>query len=230
MATVLYVDDEAAIGRALARGSLAAATPCSPRPRSMKRSKILETSQVDGAFIDIWLGTESGFELFEWIDMNSPTSPANVVFVTGDVVPDRPCNRRWTPRAPRARQAVRAERAGAYCARVGSRSNTRHTFCKTSDDVTTPIPARLASVARGRVVGDLPARAGTVVRARPLAHRRRRRLQRQPRHAAARRAGHLRRDARRSSTARRRPSISRATSSAPTRSGKRFGDALIAAP
>ena len=51
---------------------------------------VLETSRVDGAFIDIWLGSESGFELFKWLEKHQPTVAANVVFVTGDVIPDRP--------------------------------------------------------------------------------------------------------------------------------------------
>jgi len=89
LATVLYVDDERAIARALKswltrRGHVVHTAATLDEAR-----EILNTSQVDGAFIDIWLGKESGFDLFEWLDMNQPTVAANVVFVTGDVVPDR---------------------------------------------------------------------------------------------------------------------------------------------
>lgn len=49
---------------------------------------ILESQTVDGVFIDIWLGPDSGFDLFEWIDMNRPRVAQNAVFVTGDIIRD----------------------------------------------------------------------------------------------------------------------------------------------
>jgi DNA-binding response OmpR family regulator len=90
LATVLYVDDERAIARALKswltrRGHVVHTAASLDEARA-----ILAASQVDGAFIDIWLGTQSGFDLFEWLDMNQPSVAANVVFVTGDIIPDRP--------------------------------------------------------------------------------------------------------------------------------------------
>jgi DNA-binding response OmpR family regulator len=90
LATVLYVDDERAIARALKswltrRGHVVHTAASLDEARA-----ILAASQVDGAFIDIWLGTQSGFDLFEWLDMNQPSVAANVVFVTGDISPDRP--------------------------------------------------------------------------------------------------------------------------------------------
>ena len=90
MATVLYVDDERAIARALKswltrRGHIVHTAASIDEART-----ILDASQVDGAFIDIWLGTQSGFDLFEWLDLNQPRVAANVVFVTGDIIPDRP--------------------------------------------------------------------------------------------------------------------------------------------
>ena len=93
LATVLYVDDERAIGRALRswlsrRGHVVFTAASVEEAR-----KILGTSQVDGAFIDIWLGKESGFELFEWLAQNQPRVAANAVFVTGDAIPDRPVQR-----------------------------------------------------------------------------------------------------------------------------------------
>jgi response regulator of citrate/malate metabolism len=50
---------------------------------------ILTAHEVDGAFIDIWLGSESGFDLFEWIDMHKPRVAEHVVFVTGDIIRDK---------------------------------------------------------------------------------------------------------------------------------------------
>ena len=39
---------------------------------------------MDGAFVDLWLGEESGFELQDWIDEHRPDLSAKVVLVTGD--------------------------------------------------------------------------------------------------------------------------------------------------
>jgi len=90
LGTVLYVDDERAIGRAL-RSWLTRRGHTVFTAASLDEAKtVLETSQVDGAFIDIWLGSESGFELFEWLEIHRPTVASKVVFVTGDVIPDRP--------------------------------------------------------------------------------------------------------------------------------------------
>ena len=86
MAAVLYVDDEEAIRRALQswltrRGHVVYTAATSDEAR-----EILTSHEVDGAFIDIWLGDESGFDLFEWIDMHKPRVAEHVVFVTGDII------------------------------------------------------------------------------------------------------------------------------------------------
>jgi DNA-binding NtrC family response regulator len=85
MATVLYVDDEEALRRAVVawltrRGHTvhAAATVGDAR-------HLLESQSIDGAFVDLWLGEESGLELQDWIDENRPDLSANIVFVTGDL-------------------------------------------------------------------------------------------------------------------------------------------------
>jgi DNA-binding NtrC family response regulator len=88
LATVLYVDDEDAIRRALRswlmrRGHVVFTAGSADEARS-----ILESQTVDGVFIDIWLGPDSGFDLFEWIDMNRPRVAQNAVFVTGDIIRD----------------------------------------------------------------------------------------------------------------------------------------------
>ena len=84
MATILYVDDEAAIRRAVVswltrHGHIvhAAATLGDAR-------NLLESQTIDGAFVDLWLGGESGLELRDWIDEHRPELSPNVVFVTGD--------------------------------------------------------------------------------------------------------------------------------------------------
>jgi DNA-binding NtrC family response regulator len=88
LATILYVDDEDAIRRALRswlmrRGHIVFTAGSADEARS-----ILESHTVDGVFIDIWLGRDSGFDLFEWIDMNCPSVAQNAVFVTGDIIRD----------------------------------------------------------------------------------------------------------------------------------------------
>ena len=87
MATVLYVDDETALRRAVQawlerRGDavVAARTICEARDRLAGRD-------FDGLFIDLWLPDGTGFELIDWIAERDPDLAERVVFVTGDVVP-----------------------------------------------------------------------------------------------------------------------------------------------
>ena len=86
MATLLYVDDEETIGRAVARwferrGYLV------HQARTLTDARLLlEANDPDTIFIDVWLGTESGFELLAWIDDNRPQLADRVVFVTGELV------------------------------------------------------------------------------------------------------------------------------------------------
>jgi DNA-binding NtrC family response regulator len=88
VATVLYVDDERAISRALSvwltRRGHAVLTAAS----IAEAKAVLQSTAVDGAFIDVRLGTENGLELFEWIDLNQPHVAAHTTFVTGDIVRD----------------------------------------------------------------------------------------------------------------------------------------------
>jgi DNA-binding NtrC family response regulator len=84
MATVLYVDDEDAIRRAVVawltrRGHAVHAVATIADARA-----VLESQSIDGVFVDLWLGEESGLELQDWIDENRPDLSNNVVFVTGD--------------------------------------------------------------------------------------------------------------------------------------------------
>jgi DNA-binding NtrC family response regulator len=85
MATVLYVDDEDGIRRAVViwltrRGHVVHAAATVGAARDLLRSEA-----IDGAFIDLWLAGESGLELQDWIDENRPELSGKVVFVTGDV-------------------------------------------------------------------------------------------------------------------------------------------------
>jgi len=88
LATVLYVDDEDPIRRAMRswltrRGHVVFTAASIDEARA-----VLESNAIDGVFIDIWLGQESGFDLFEWIDMHHHHVGRNVVFVTGDILRD----------------------------------------------------------------------------------------------------------------------------------------------
>lgn len=88
MASVLYVDDEDAIRRALRSWLARRGHTVFTAGTGEEARVILQSEPIDGVFIDIWLGEESGFDLFEWIDMNRPRVAENAVFVTGDIVPD----------------------------------------------------------------------------------------------------------------------------------------------
>lgn len=85
MATVLYVDDQAAIRRAvqlwLSRKGHVVHLADTP---ALARAMVL-AERLDGIFIDLWLGSESGLELYEWIDSRDPELARRVAFVTGDL-------------------------------------------------------------------------------------------------------------------------------------------------
>ena len=97
MATVLYVDDEDAIRRALRSWLMRRGHTVFTAGSGAEARSILDAQAVDGVFIDIWLGSESGFDLFEWIDMHHPRVAEHAVFVTGDIIRD-----------PEVEQALRA--------------------------------------------------------------------------------------------------------------------------
>ena len=86
MATLLYVDDEETIGRAVARWF-------SRRGHTVHLAHSIASAQAqlaehepDALFVDVWLGTESGFELMSWIeDVRAPLAD-RVTFVTGELV------------------------------------------------------------------------------------------------------------------------------------------------
>jgi DNA-binding NtrC family response regulator len=88
VATVLYVDDERAISRALSSWLGRRGHQVLTATSIAEAKSILESNAVDGAFIDLRLGTENGLDLFEWIDMNQPRVAENTAFVTGDIIRD----------------------------------------------------------------------------------------------------------------------------------------------
>ena len=85
MATVLYVDDEEAIRRAVVIWLTRRGHTVYEADTLGAARELLATKPIDGAFIDLWLGDESGLELQAWIDENRPELSHNIVFVTGDI-------------------------------------------------------------------------------------------------------------------------------------------------
>jgi DNA-binding NtrC family response regulator len=95
MATVLYVDDEATIGRAVERWfGLLGHTVHVALNVAAAQQVILEHSP-DVLFIDVWLGTESGFELMSWIEDTHPDLANRVTFVTGELADADRGDRVW---------------------------------------------------------------------------------------------------------------------------------------
>jgi DNA-binding NtrC family response regulator len=85
MATVLYVDDEDAIRRAVVAWLTRRGHRVHSAGTLADARDLLVSQTIDGVFVDLWLGDESGLELQDWIDENRPDLSANIVFVTGDV-------------------------------------------------------------------------------------------------------------------------------------------------
>jgi DNA-binding NtrC family response regulator len=90
MATVLYVDDERAISRALSSWLTRRGHKVLVASSIAEAKSALESNTIDGAFIDLWLGAESGLELFAWVNQNYPLVADKTVFVSGDIIPDPP--------------------------------------------------------------------------------------------------------------------------------------------
>jgi CheY-like chemotaxis protein len=86
---VLYVDDEEAIRRALTSWLTRRGHTVFTAGSSQEALAILNShDDINAMFIDIWLGRESGFDLFEWVDMNRPALVDRTAFVTGAIVRD----------------------------------------------------------------------------------------------------------------------------------------------
>jgi DNA-binding NtrC family response regulator len=88
VATILYVDDERAISRALNSWLAGRGHQVFTAASVADARAILDSHAVDGAFIDLWLGSESGLDLFKWLHVHQPRVAVNTVFVTGDIIPD----------------------------------------------------------------------------------------------------------------------------------------------
>ncbi len=86
MATILYVDDEPALQRAI-RALLARHGHVVHVAGTVAEARaVLGATPLDGVLVDIWLGGESGFEVQGWIDDHRPDLNARLAFVTGDPI------------------------------------------------------------------------------------------------------------------------------------------------
>jgi DNA-binding NtrC family response regulator len=95
MATLLYVDDEEMIGRAVARWFGRRGHTVHLAHSIASAQAMLAMHVPDALFIDVWLGTESGFELLSWIEEAHPELAERVTFVTGELANADKGDRVW---------------------------------------------------------------------------------------------------------------------------------------
>jgi DNA-binding response OmpR family regulator len=95
MATLLYVDDEEMIGRAVARWFGRRGHTVHLATGIAAAQRVLTEHDPDVLFVDVWLGTESGFELMSWIEDTRPELAARVTFVTGELADESRTDRVW---------------------------------------------------------------------------------------------------------------------------------------
>lgn len=83
--TVLYVDDEPTIRRAvelwLSRYGIHVVTAAS----IAEARERLDANHIDGVFLEAWLEDGSGFDFYDWLRTTHPALAGRVAFVTGDL-------------------------------------------------------------------------------------------------------------------------------------------------
>ena len=95
MTTVLYVDDEESIGRAVARWFSRRGHTVHVAGSIADAQRVIGQHEPDVLFLDVWLGRESGFELMSWIEDAQPALASRVVFVTGELADATSTDRVW---------------------------------------------------------------------------------------------------------------------------------------
>ena len=85
MPSLLYVDDEDTIGRAVARWFERRGHVVHLARTVDEAKRVLLHHSPDAIFVDVWLGTESGFELMSWIEDVRGQLADRVTFVTGEL-------------------------------------------------------------------------------------------------------------------------------------------------
>ena len=86
MPSLLYVDDEETIGRAVTRWFERRGHVVYVAHSVDEAKRVLLLHSPDAIFIDVWLGSESGFELMSWIEDVRGHLADRVTFVTGELV------------------------------------------------------------------------------------------------------------------------------------------------
>jgi DNA-binding NtrC family response regulator len=85
MATVLYVDDEPAIRRLVRSWFQRRGVTIITAASADEARRLFAEHEVAGAFIDVWLGKETGFDLYAWIAQHRPQLKNRIAFITGDI-------------------------------------------------------------------------------------------------------------------------------------------------
>ena len=85
MASLLYVDDEETIGRAVSRWFERRGHEVHVARSIEAAKRILAEHEPVAIFLVVWLGNESGFELMGWIEDERPELADRVTFVTGEL-------------------------------------------------------------------------------------------------------------------------------------------------
>lgn len=95
MTTLLYVDDEEMIGRAVARWFGRRGHTVHLAVSIASAQAVFAAHDPDVIFLDVWLGTESGFELMSWIEEYRPALAERVTFVTGELASTHGDDKVW---------------------------------------------------------------------------------------------------------------------------------------
>jgi DNA-binding NtrC family response regulator len=95
MSTLLYVDDEVLIGKAVARWFARRGHTVHVATSIATAQEAISHGLPDALFIDVWLGNESGFELMSWIEDSHPALADRVTFVTGELAGETTSGRVW---------------------------------------------------------------------------------------------------------------------------------------
>lgn len=88
MATVLIVDDEGGVRRAVHYWLERRGHEVHSAASIAEALQLLAGHRFDGAFIDLWLPDGIGFELYAEIQQRAPSLARNIVFISGDILPD----------------------------------------------------------------------------------------------------------------------------------------------
>lgn len=86
MATVMYVDDEATIRRAVHYWLARRGHDIHTARSIVGAKRCVKLFPFDGIFIDFWLGDGRGLDLYVWLREHHPRLADQTVFVTGDLL------------------------------------------------------------------------------------------------------------------------------------------------